>query len=218
MKKLTNFVLLFMAGMTALLIVKAQYDKSIEAPAPVQAKPAKPIEQVKQQYTFAEFEKYTIAELDDIESQFRADVVVMLNRMASTIEECNRGIFNPVQTKNSDNPANPEFTVGCGNVAQREKVTRYYFTWMDALNGNNPHIKTSISRSVAVRLCREKADSLAKFPNSVRVRDIAFQDNQDGTAVIVATMKAKNNFDMIVMNEIRCSFNGSKLTDFKIYE
>ncbi len=166
---------------------------------------------------FVEFDEYTPSELDEVDHQFRGDVAAMLNRMASTIEKCNRGIFYPTQNRNAGNPANPEFSVSCGNVAKRDKITGYYFTWLDAVNGNDPYTKTSISYDDAVKLCREKSYSVAKFPDSARLTDIVFRTNQDGTANMAAVMKAKNSFDMTVLNDVRCSFSTDRLTTFEIF-
>lgn len=177
----------------------------------------KPVNQESLQPPFVNFEEYTSSDLDEIDHQFRDDVAAMLNRMASTIEKCNRGVFYPAQNKKVGNPANPEFSVSCGNVAKRDKIIGYYFTWMDAVNGKEPYTKATISYEDAVKLCREKSYSVAKFPDSARLTDIVFRTNQDGTANMAAVMKAKNSFDMTVLNDVRCSFSTDRLTAFEIF-
>lgn len=171
----------------------------------------------KTKYSFVEFDLFTPEELaPNIEARFREAVAEALNKLAGTNEKCNRGVYGAVQ-KNTDNPANPEFSVSCGNPLKDEKLTRYHFTWMDAMNGKKPYTKATISRQTAIQLCREKSYASVKFPSSARLINISFHDNQDGTAVVAATLKVKNSFDMTVLNEVRCQFDSDKLTNLVIF-
>lgn len=164
------------------------------------------------------FEDFTEADLDFVDMQFKSDVVQQLNWMAKNIEACTRGIGVPYQDKASENPANPEFSVSCGNMANRsEKPVLYFFSWMDAVNKKDPHTKGSISYKDAAKQCRDRAYASVKNSNSARLTGIVFRPNQDGSAALAATLKAKNDFGLFVENEVRCHFTGSKLTKFEVF-
>lgn len=164
------------------------------------------------------FDDFVESDLDFVDSQFKADVVSQLNRMVKTIDACGRGIGTVYQEKNSANPANPEFSVPCGNMSNRsEKSVVYFFSWLDAVNKKEPYTKSSISYGDAAKLCRAKAETSAKHSSSARLTDIVFKSNQDGTATMAATLKAKNDFGVFFESEVRCMFDKSKLTKFEIF-
>lgn len=171
-----------------------------------------------QSITALAFDDFVESDLDFVDSQFKADVVGQLNRMVKTIDVCGRGIGTVYQEKSSANPANPEFSVPCGNMSNRsEKAVVYFFSWLDAVNQKEPYTKSSISYDAAAKLCRSKAEASAKHSGSARLTNIVFKSNQDGTATMAATLKAKNDFGVFLENEVRCMFDKSKLTKFEIF-
>ncbi|NLD15877.1 MAG: hypothetical protein GX665_12450 [Gammaproteobacteria bacterium] len=218
MEPLKKF-LKFFVGLPVLLtivigfaaVVSQRDDSTVHSATQINP-PAQPL--TKPAYVFQPFEKYTPEDLGDIDAAFRQDVADMMNRMAAEIPECNRAIFMPLRA--GGDSANPEFSVRCGNVATQERVKLYYFTWLDVVNRQAPHVKRGIDIVVARRLCRDKAYASAKHPAQAELTDIAFQDNQDGTAIVVGTLKAPNSFGVMMLNDVRCEFTGAQLSKFTL--
>mgnify|MGYP001172735458 FL=1 len=149
-----------------------------------------------------------------VEPEYRKDVAVMIDRMRATIPVCNEFMDEGLVTwMNRDvATANPEFSAWCG---RDRKSKRYFFTWMDIVNKQPAYQRTTIPRYSAVRACKDKSEPSVKYPETLKFRNVAYHDNQDGTARVAMTMVASNAFGVPVSHEVRCVFSGDLL---KIHE
>lgn len=195
------------AGLLSLLSSEPSAEPA-RAVAPAPAKTHQPIAPVEP------------AELLLIPADYKGDVAQMLNLLSAQHPPCQADLqpVTAAQVKVSQNPANPEFTVVCGEP----KKVLVHFTWLDAVNKKipaQPAPPVVIGRAAAADACEAAAKQRASRPGSVdmsRVWSAAFQERPDGSAVYQSTFKAGNAFGVMDEFEITCHFNGLSLAGVNV--
>lgn len=213
---LKKFLLYFVAiPVIVVVVVLIAYAPDQASTPPAKASAGLPKKAPPPEYKFVQNPPASIAGLDGVELQYREDVARMIDRMRAEISTCNQSMPEGLVTwMNRDiKTANPEFSAWCGEGRERE---RYFFRWMDIVNGAAPYKKESLSYGKAVELCRLKAFRQVNFPETAHLKKIRHHDAKDGTGRITAELHAKNAFGVPVSADVTCDFNETSLTDFRV--
>ena len=154
-------------------------------------------------------------------SKYKKEVVAAVNRISRENEQC-KVVDTWLIGKSNDRskPGDPVFYMACEgptgllfNVWFKPKDVAY----ADAsYAGGKPPERTS-----AINACEAYAKSAATHPSTVdfsRTMDMVFLTSPTGRAEVNTSFTAKNGFNLEIKYQIRCLYEGNKMTKAEICE
>ena len=156
---------------------------------------------------------------DDDTSQFKPQIVAVVNRIARENRNCST--IDPSSVAKSPSrskPNDPVFFVTCGTGTD---VFNVWFKPADAEGGELFLAKTPLDRNAAADACEMAAKQAATHPSTVsfsRVWDLAYIPHPSGRARVVSSFTAKNALNLELKFRIDCLFDGSTLIETNIAE